>query len=235
MNTAGQGQGPGRVSRGCRLNKSEIDAPDLDNEARITLGLLNVVHGNAAASQRSMADNLGIALGLANAYLKRCVKKGLIKVRQAPANRYAYYLTPKGFTEKSRLTAEYLTQSFNLFRRARAESTQLFELCESRRWKRIALCGAGDLAEIMTLSARDHGVELVAVITTDPGQTEFASLRATTEMPSPADVDAVIVCDINDPQAAFDAVCAGFPADRVLVPDFLGVSRSSGDKRGNHR
>ena len=53
-----------------------------DSELSITLGLLNAVHGNSQLTQRSMASELGIALGLANAYLKRCVKKGLIKVNQ---------------------------------------------------------------------------------------------------------------------------------------------------------
>ena len=42
----------------------------------ITLGLLNAVQENSDLSQRSMAKQLGIALGLANNYLKRCVKKG---------------------------------------------------------------------------------------------------------------------------------------------------------------
>ena len=146
------------------MAKTKTDTPDLDNEARITLGLLNVVHDNSAASQRSMAGDLGIALGLANAYLKRCVKKGLIKVSQVPANRYAYYLTPKGFTEKSRLTAEFLSQSFRLFRLARTESADLFGQCQSRGWNRVALCGLGDLTEIMTLSARDFDIELVTVV-----------------------------------------------------------------------
>ena len=58
------------------MEKNVNNSPDLDNEAKITLGLLNVVHGNSETSQRSMAGDLGIALGLANAYLKRCVKKG---------------------------------------------------------------------------------------------------------------------------------------------------------------
>ena len=205
------------------MNKSNVESSDLDNESRITLGLLNAVHDNSAASQRSMADNLDIALGLANAYLKRCVKKGLIKVRQAPANRYAYYLTPKGFAEKSRLTAEFLTQSFHLFRRARTESAELFELCQNRGWKRVALYGAGDLAEIMTLSARDYPVTLTAVVSREPEQAEFAGLPVVAEVPAPGEVDAVIVCDISRPQAAYNETSAKFPADRVLVPRVLGV------------
>ena len=88
-----------------------------DNEvenARVMLGLLESVERDGGQSQRRLASELGIALGLVNAYLKRCVKKGLVKVGQAPARRYAYYLTPQGFAEKSRLTVEYLSE-FILF------------------------------------------------------------------------------------------------------------------------
>ncbi|MDA1091630.1 MAG: winged helix-turn-helix transcriptional regulator [Proteobacteria bacterium] len=214
------------------MNKVKSDAPDLDNEAKITLGLLNMVDDNSATSQRSMADDLGIALGLANAYLKRCVKKGLIKVSQAPANRYAYYLTPKGFSEKSRLTAEYLSQSFNLFRHARAEGAELFARCQNRGWKRIALYGISDLTEIMTLSARDFDLELICVISDAGGVSEIAGLRVTPDMPGPHDADAIIICDFNNPQPAYNAVIGCFPAERVLAPKFLGIKpRSSGKRR----
>src|SRR5271157_1367844 len=94
---------------------------DEPNNARIVLGLLESVERDGAQSQRKLASDLGIALGLANAYLKRCVHKGLVKVGQAPARRYAYYLTPQGFAEKSRLTATYLSHSFSFFREARAQ------------------------------------------------------------------------------------------------------------------
>ena len=81
----------------------------------ITLGVLTAIEEDNKATQRAISQDLGIALGLTNAYLKRCVKKGFIKVRQIPANRYTYYLTPQGFAEKSRLTAEYLSISFTIY------------------------------------------------------------------------------------------------------------------------
>ncbi|MBL4690158.1 MAG: winged helix-turn-helix transcriptional regulator [Rhodospirillales bacterium] len=188
-----------------------------------------MVDDNAATSQRSMASDLGIALGLANAYLKRCVKKGLIKVSQAPANRYAYYLTPKGFSEKSRLTAEYLKQSFNLFRHVRTEGAELLGQCQARGWNRVALYGLSDLSEIMTLSVRDYDVELVCVIDRDAEVAEFAGLPVFTDMPAPQDVDAKIICDIAKPQAAYDDACAGFPPDRVLAPGILHISKNGGN------
>ena len=46
-----------------------------DNEHKITLGVLNAVHDNSRVTQRSLARDLGIALGLTNSYLKRCIKK----------------------------------------------------------------------------------------------------------------------------------------------------------------
>ena len=215
------------------MARTDIDLPDQDNEARITLGLLNIVDDNSSTSQRTMASGLGIALGLANAYLKRCVKKGLIKVAQAPANRYAYYLTPMGFSEKSRLTAEFLSQSFHLFRHARAEGAELLGQCRALGWNRVALYGLSDLSEIMTLSARDYDVELVCVIDRGAEVTEFAGLPVLRGMPAPQDVDAIIICDITKPQAAYDEACANFPAERVLAPRVLHISQNSGNGGSN--
>ena len=65
------------------------DEPD---NARIVLGLLESVERDGAQSQRKLASDLGIALGLVNAYLKRCVKKGLLENR--PGAGAAFRLLP---------------------------------------------------------------------------------------------------------------------------------------------
>jgi len=68
-----------------------------DNRAEhdeIVLGLLESVERNGEQSQRDLASELGIALGLVNSYLKRCVNKGLLKVQEVPARRYAYFGSP---------------------------------------------------------------------------------------------------------------------------------------------
>ncbi len=96
----------GAIVGGLPMADPKTSSQTANTDGEITLGLLNTVHENTSLTQRSIAQELGIALGLTNAYLKRCVKKGFIKVRQIPRNRYVYYLTPKGFAEKSRLSAE---------------------------------------------------------------------------------------------------------------------------------
>ena len=130
----------------------------------IVLSVLTSIERDSTITQRKLASELGIALGLANAYLRRCVRKGLIKMSQVPLNRYAYYLTPQGFAEKSRLTAEYLAVSLDFFRRSRSDCVALFRQCEALGWRRVALYGAGDLAEIAILSASETAIEVICVI-----------------------------------------------------------------------
>jgi DNA-binding MarR family transcriptional regulator len=197
---------------------------DPDN-ARIMLGLLESVE-RGATSQRSLADELGIALGLVNAYLKRCVKKGLVKVRQAPARRYAYYLTPHGFAEKSRLTVEFLSSSFGFFRQAKADCSAALQTAAARGLQRIALAGISDLAEVAMICAPECGVQIVAVV--DPRSTlsRFVGLPVVTSIEAiAADCDGVLVTDLVRARETFEAAAARLGADRVLAPRLLGVTR----------
>jgi DNA-binding MarR family transcriptional regulator len=136
---------------------------EIEND-RIVLGLLNSVEQDGARSQRHFAADLGIALGLVNAYLNRCIKKGLVKASQAPARRYAYYLTPQGFAEKSRLTVEYLSSSFGFFRKAKEDCADVFEIARQRHLHRLVLLGISDLAEVAAICAIESGIVLVGAV-----------------------------------------------------------------------
>jgi DNA-binding MarR family transcriptional regulator len=155
--------------------------PDDEGEnERIILGLLNSVEQDGARSQRHFAAELGIALGLVNAYLNRCIKKGLVKASQAPARRYAYYLTPQGFAEKSRLTVEYLSSSFGFFRQAKAECSAMLRLAKQRRLERLGMLGVSDLAEIAAICAIETDIVLAVVIDPDSKLSRFIGLPVVT-------------------------------------------------------
>ncbi len=193
-----------------------------ESETEITLGLLTAVEENESLTQRSAAQQLGIALGLTNAYLKRCIKKGLIKVNQVPPNRYAYYLTPQGFAEKSRLTTEYLTSSFTFFRRARLQCTEVLAKCAARRWRRIAIVGPSDLAEVAVLCAQEHDVELAGVVGAAAGET-FLGLPVVAQLADLGPVDAVLITDLAQPQATHDSLRGLVPDERLLAPEMLRI------------
>jgi DNA-binding MarR family transcriptional regulator len=198
-------------------------AQNEDNQ-RIVLGLLQSVERDGGQSQRRLAAELGIALGLVNAYLKRCVKKGLVKVSEAPARRYAYYLTPHGFAEKSRLTVEYLGISFSFFRQARAECADIFSAIRARGFERVVVAGVSDLAEIARICALETDIDIVAVVDANAQSATFVGVPVVAtfaQVESP--FDAVVVTDLGAPHEIFEAAAALVGAERVLVPSMLGV------------
>jgi len=190
--------------------------------SRIMLGLLDAVEQERALSQRLLASELGIALGLVNAYLKRCIKKGLVKVREAPARRYAYYLTPQGFAEKSRLTVEYLSNSFSFFRQAKTECSRLLGAAKARGVRKVLLAGQSDLAEIAALCALEHAIDIVGVVQRGAIDRQFIGLPVHADFDSVEQAfDAVLISDLSAARATCDAAVARFGAERVLVPELL--------------
>lgn len=199
-------------------------AEDSPETSRIMLGLLDAVEQERAHSQRHLASELGIALGLVNAYLKRCIKKGLVKVSEAPARRYAYYLTPQGFAEKSRLTVEYLSYSFGFFRQAKTDCSELFRLAKARGVRTVLLVGESDLAEIAALCAMEQGITIIGLLQDRAGQERFIGLPVFADYDSVTGAfDAVLITDAVNARATCEAAVAKFGHDRVLVPDLLRV------------
>lgn len=206
------------------MNKTADAAVPGEGEAEteITLGLLSAVGTAAPHSQRSLSRELGIALGLTNAYLRRCVRKGLIKVSDAPANRYAYYLTPKGFSEKSRLTARYLSNSLRFYRRARDEMDDLLSQCAARGWKRIALVGRGDFAEIALLCSLQRAVEIAGVVDVTANETHLLHVPVVRDLGALGPIDGVVLTEMKAAQATYDALVAA--GATVAVPRLLKVT-----------
>lgn len=209
--------GAGKWSKG-GVRMSSVDAELHDEKAQdqIVLGVLDAVDRDPSVTQRSLARELDIALGLTNAYLRRCIRKGLIKVSQVPARRYAYYLTPQGFAEKSRLTASYLTHSLSFFRQARTQCGEMFAGAAALGQQRAVLVGEGDLADIASLVARDHAIKIVGVV---PWSGEAQAVIAAITALGP--VDAAFITTVVQSQDAFDAVRAAIGAERVYAPGLL--------------
>ncbi len=197
---------------------------DEPENSRIVLGLLESVERDGAQSQRKLASDLGIALGLANAYLKRCVKKGLLKIGQAPARRYAYYLTPHGFSEKSRLTVEYLSSSFSFFRHAREDCASVLKTAHARGWSKVVLAGVSDLAEIATICALEQNISIVAVVDAKSANDRFVGTPVVKSIAAvPGGFDAVVVTDLQATRESVNAIADQVEAERVLVPALLGI------------
>ncbi|MDT3687793.1 MAG: winged helix-turn-helix transcriptional regulator [Pseudorhodoplanes sp.] len=197
---------------------------DIEDSLHV-LRILQAIDSGEKVTQRAVASELGIAVGLVNAYVKRCMKKGWVKMKSAPARRYAYYLTPAGFAEKSKLTASYFAHSFSFFRTARSDCQQVLDEASARRMRTIILVGASELAEIMILCAADQSVDIAAVIDCKKSG-RVGGVLVLPDFEGGPRVDGAVITDLVDPQAAMLKAVAVMGESRVLTPAMLRVRPS---------
>lgn len=202
-----------------------------DKEEQLVLELLDAVGKQSDISQRHLASHMGVALGLTNSYLKRCIHKGWIKIRQVPANRYLYYLTPTGFAEKSRLTAKYLAYSFEFYRRAGESCRELFAQCEADGRRRVIFYGCSDLAEIAVLRAQESAVEALGVLDPHARTQRLAGKKVWHSFEELPSFDVCILTDLAQPVESYRVLCERMGQERVLVPDILRLASAGPEAR----
>ena len=135
-----------------------------NNSEDITYRLLEEINKESIISQRALADRLGIALGLVNAYIKRLYKKGHIKIKTLPRNRIKYIITPQGFAEKTRLTYKFMHYSILYFKGIRQKIESTYTVMVKAGIKKVLLWGDGELAELCYISTRGFPLEIVGVV-----------------------------------------------------------------------
>src|SRR5262249_22198384 len=129
-----------------------------------------------------------------------------------------------GFSEKSRLTVQYLSDSFSLFRKAKEDYTRIFERAQAMGFEKIVLAGRSDLCEIALLCAVDSPVSIVAVVDSEEAGPRFLGIEVfhSYEAVNVA-FDAVVVTHLTQARSAFEHAVAQFGAEKVLAPELLGL------------
>ncbi len=190
------------------------------------LEFLSSLEQGEVVTQMRLSQRVAVSVGLINALLKRATHKGYVKARSAPYKRYAYYLTPKGFSEKCRLVGEYLESSLSFFRVARHEYTQIFMRAHAMGKSNFALVGVGELAEIAILAAREANVTIACVLDGDCEKEEYLGLTVVRSPEMISDVDGFIITHARAPQHAFDALRKDRADEEIFTPPFLRVTRT---------
>lgn len=149
------------------MNNNVVGSSTSETGRYRDLQILDELSNNNALTQRDLSKRMGIALGLVNSYLRNLIAKGYITVINIPSKRYAYYLTPKGFTEKSHLACHLLNDYTRIYREAKNNYRQLYFELESSGAKHIVFAGADDVAEFAYITLQDTRLELSGVVDND--------------------------------------------------------------------
>ena len=87
--------------------------------------VLRKVNKKPNATQRELADDLGFSLGKLNYCLAALKAKGLMKIKNFGKNpnklNYIYVLTPKGITEKTKLTMNFMKRKMKEYEELKKE------------------------------------------------------------------------------------------------------------------
>ncbi len=157
------------------------------------LAILQVIAENDQLTQRHLARELGVAVSVANLYLRRLALRGFIRVGRLRPNRLRYLLTSKGVGEKSRLTHLYMCRTFERYREARQALRQALSPLTENGHGRVAFYGTGEAAEVAYLCLRDIGLELAEVFdNASGGQFLGRPIRSLGEL-VPAEFDRIVV------------------------------------------
>ena len=93
------------------------------------LNILRKIYSKNELSQRKLAKDLNFSLGKLNYCLKSLKKKGLIKIQNFRNNEnkinYIYKLTPKGISQKTKLTISFMQRKMKEYDELKKELNQV--------------------------------------------------------------------------------------------------------------
>jgi DNA-binding MarR family transcriptional regulator len=208
-------------------------SPSPGTEHYRSLQILDELANNDSLTQRDLSSRLGIALGLVNSYVKNLIAKGYITVKSIPPKRYAYYLTPKGFTEKTRLTYDLLHDYTRVYREARKSLKTLFKEMQNDGVRKIVFVGADEIAEIAYITLQETQLELMAIVDGDrPGEIFFNKTIKPMEAIHDISCDSIVVTSYVQRERYYnELIDSGIPEHKIKGI-FRNASVAKGPKAG---
>jgi DNA-binding MarR family transcriptional regulator len=193
-----------------------MNSNPIEPEQYRTLQILEELSGNDSLTQRDLSNRLGIALGLANSYLKNLAAKGFITIKAIPPRRYAYFLTPKGFSEKTRLTYHLLQDYTRIYREARKNLKMLFSDLGAQGIKKVVFAGADEVAEIAYITLQETDIELVGVVDDErAGGTFFGNAVQGIDGLDAMTYDCVVITSYLKRDGIYDGLLDTAPKQRI--------------------
>ena len=192
------------------------------------LRVLELVEEQDRITQRGVATELEIALGMANALIKRLVHKGFIKMKDAPSRRYKYYITSEGFIEKGRLVSKYIANSFKFFGEVRRDYEMLANQVSTSQGTGVCCVGTGEVLEIAQMVFAAHNIEVVCVldVLAHEGEQRFQNFR---DIPDEiaSQIGCLVITETRRPHKVFEIVASTEVDKEILVPAFMKIIKPS--------
>ena len=149
------------------MNNSPQDNLFKPSERMRDLQLLEEIEQNPRVSQRELSNKFGIALGVTNACIKRMARRGLIRLKGIPPRRIAYYVTPRGFAEKTNLALRFFSYNIRHYAETKKQIGRKLLEMQNSGVKRVAFYGVSDEMEIAYITLQGSDMKLIGIADED--------------------------------------------------------------------
>ncbi len=128
------------------------------------LSLLQELEKNPIVSQRELSNKFGIALGVTNACLKRMGRRGWIRITSLNHHKIGYFLTPRGFAEKAKLTLHLISWTVQHYSTLKDIIGERLLDMQNNGVERIVFYGVSDEMEIAYVTLQGLNLKLVGIV-----------------------------------------------------------------------
>ncbi|MCP4676972.1 MAG: winged helix-turn-helix transcriptional regulator [Deltaproteobacteria bacterium] len=133
------------------------------------MSVMDAIAINSKASQRDLSRETGLNLAKVNFLLRRLAEKGFVKLRNVQKNPnklgYLYILTPRGLSEKSRLTVRFAARTWREYSRTIERLRKSLTRLVGSGGNRVLLLGASEVVDmIFEASADIDNLEIIGII-----------------------------------------------------------------------
>lgn len=128
------------------------------------LSLLQELEKNPIISQRALSNKFGIALGVTNACLKRMGRRGWIRITSLNHHKIGYFLTPKGFAGKAKLTLHLISWTVQHYSTLKDIIGERLLQMQNKGVERIVFYGVSDEMEIAYVTLQGLNLKLVGIV-----------------------------------------------------------------------
>lgn len=130
------------------------------NEKEIEI-LTNINNNSTTLSQRELAQNSGMSLGMTNAVLKRLVQKGWLMMRKVNNRNIRYVVTPDGMEEITRRSYRYFKRTLKNVAEYKDQIEQLLMQIRTDGYDSLVLIGSSDIDFIVDYLCTDLDLKLI--------------------------------------------------------------------------
>lgn len=122
--------------------------------------LLNEIANDSMVTQANLSHQLGMAVGSVNWYIKRLVKRGLIKVSHLSRTRLKYDLTPEGMSVFTQRALLYARDSLKVYGNLRQKAKGLVQDLKQKKIKEVYIDGQDEMSDILRLTCIEAGIHV---------------------------------------------------------------------------